>query len=361
MALFEIKNVALRGVSAVVPPGKVSSYDFSFFTHEEVEMFMNTVGVKNRYMADDTICASDMCCIAAERLIKDLGWNKEDIGLLSFESVTGDYRTPPTSCILQDRLSLPTSCMTFDLPMGCCGMLYSVAIVGNMMQAGYIKKALLLIGDTITRMSSPYDQSRVPLFGDCGTALALEYDETADKIIADFNTLGSGFQSLITPHGGFRHPVTLESFKYEDFGHGIVRAPIHSVIQGMDVFAFAISKPPKSIKSLLEIYNINKDNDVDYFLFHQANKKIVDTIVKKVKIDPDKVPSNIEEFANTGGASIAMLMVTNIKNEIKNKPLTLLLSAFGLGLTWGTMVLKTSKIVVSDLIIMNNTNNKGTE
>ena len=101
-------------------------------------------------------------------------------------------------------------------------------------------------------MSSPYDQSRVPLFGDCGTALALEYDENADKIIADFNTLGSGFRSLITPHSGFRHQVTPESFKYEDFGHGIKRAPVHSVIQGMDVFAFAISKPPKSIKSLLD-------------------------------------------------------------------------------------------------------------
>ena len=356
MALLEINNVALRGVSAVVPPKKVSSYDFDFFSHEEAELFVDTVGIKNRYMADDTICASDMCCVAAERLIKDLGWNKEDIGILSFESVTADYRTPPTSCILQDRLSLPSSCMTFDLPMGCCGMLYSIAIVGSMMQTGCVKKSLLLIGDTITRMSSPYDQSRVPLFGDCGTALALEYHENADKIIADFNTLGSGFRSLITPHSGFRHQVTPESFKYEDFGHGIKRAPVHSVIQGMDVFAFAISKPPKSIKSLLDAYHIDKDNDIDYFLFHQANKKIVDTIAKKIKIDQNKVPSNIEEFANTGGASIAMLMVTDIRKEIENKSLSLLLSAFGLGLTWGTMLLKTNKVIVSDLIIMNEEN-----
>ncbi len=352
MAYFEINNVALRGVSAVVPPKKVSSHEFEFFTKDDADIFVKTVGISNRYMADEAICASDMCCIAAEQLIKDLKWDKNEIGILSFESVTADYRTPPTSCIIQERLKLPTSCMTFDLPMGCCGTIYSISIVGSMMQTGFIKKAILLIGDTITRMSSPLDQSRVPLFGDCGTAIALEYDPKAEKIAIDFKTFGKGYESLITPHSGFRHPVTPESFVYKDFGKGVVRAPIHSVIDGMNVFAFAVTKPPKSIHEMLSLHGLDKEKDIDYYLIHQANKMIIDNVVKKSGINPDKVPVNINNFANCGGASIALLMVTNIANDLKEKPLTLLCSAFGLGLTWGTMLIKTNHVTVSNLIEM---------
>lgn len=351
MALFTIKNVKIKGVSASVPETKVSTFDYDFFSHDDAETFIKTVGIENRYVANNEECASDLCKVAAEKLIEDLGWEKDSIGILSFESVTADYRTPPTSCILQDRLGLPTNCMTFDLPMGCCGFLYSVCVVGKMMQTGDVKRAILLIGDTITRMGSPKDKSRLPLFGDCGTAVALEYDESADDIIIDMNSYGKGYEALITPHSGFRHQVTPESFVYEDFGNGVVRAPIHSLIQGMDVFAFAITRPPKSIKALLEQYGIDKDRDIDYFLIHQANKMIVDKVVKKSGLDIDKTPSNLHKFANLGGASIPMLMVSEIADDLKCKKLNMMASAFGLGLTWGTMLFHTDNIIVPDLII----------
>lgn len=352
MALFDIKNITIRGVSGAVPDNKVRTSDFDFFTEEEAAVFVETVGIENRYMAPENICASDLCYAAAERLLDDLGWNREEIGLLIFESVTADYRTPPTSCILQNRLNLPTSCMTFDIPMGCCGTLYSISIAGSMMSSGLIRKALLLIGDTITRMSSPFDKSRVPLFGDCGTVIALEYVEDSSPIIGEINTYGKGFEALLTPHSGFRHPVTPESFQYEDFGNSIVRAPIHSLIHGMDVFSFAITKPPKSIVDTLNYCRLDKDKDIDYFLIHQANKMIVDRIVKKTKLDPEKVPMNLKDFANCGGASIPMLMVTNLKEELQTRELSLLFSAFGLGLTWGTMILNTKPMIVSDLVII---------
>lgn len=351
MALFTIKNIKIKGVSASVPETKVSTFDYDFFSHDDAETFIKTVGIENRYVAQNGECASDLCKVAAEKLIEDLGWEKDSIGILSFESVTADYRTPPTSCILQDRLGLPTSCMTFDLPMGCCGFLYSVCVVGKMMQTGDVKRAILLIGDTITRMGSPKDKSRLPLFGDCGTAVALEYDESADDIIIDMNSYGKGYEALITPHSGFRHQVTPESFEYEDFGNGVVRAPVHSLIQGMDVFAFAITRPPKSIKALLEQYGIDKDRDIDYFLIHQANKMIVDKVVKKSGLDIDKTPSNLHKFANLGGASIPMLMVSEIADDLKCKKLNMMASAFGLGLTWGTMLFHTDNIIVPDLII----------
>ena len=232
--------------------------------------------------------------------------------------------------------------------MGCCGSVYAINVAGNLLSAGTAKRALLLVGDTALRMGSMKDKSRVPLFGDCGTAMALEYDPTAEDIIIDFNTLGEKYQALMTPHGGFRHPITEESFVEEDFGNGIIRAPKDTLINGMDVLSFAISRPPISIKKLMDNYQLNTDN-VDFFLIHQANKLIVDRIVKKLKLPLDKVPYDLQEFGNLGGASIPMLMTYNLSKELQERPLTLVCSAFGLGLTWGTIVLKTTPMRVLDI------------
>lgn len=345
MAQWQIKNVALRGVTGTVPDNPKSTMDLGLFTQQEADLFDNTVGIRKRYMATDDICASDLCYDAAERLITRLGWDRESIDVLLFESVCPDYKTPPTSAILQDRLGLPCSTFVMDIPMGCCGCIYAVNVAGNLLQSGNVKRALVLVGDTATRMGSARDKSRAPLFGDCGAALAFEYDTTADDIIVDFNTMGSGYEALITPHGGFRHPATTESFEYQDFGNGVIRRPIDTTINGMDVFSFAISRPPFSVKNIMEQCGLNKD-DVDYFLIHQANKMIVDRIVKMLRLPVEKVPCNLEEFGNLGGCSIPMLMTYNLGRELTERPLTLVCSAFGLGLTWGTMVLKTANVVV---------------
>ena len=350
MARWEIKNVKVAGVAAAVPRNVVHTADFDFFTPEEAEVFNNTVGIKQRYLATNDVCASDLCFSAAEKLLHDLGWEKESIDVLIFESVTGDYKTPPTSCLLQDRLGLSEDCFTMDIPMGCCGCMYAITTGGNLLSSGNVKRALLLVGDTALRMGSMKDKSRVPLFGDCGTAMALEYDPSANNIIVDFHTFGKGYEALMTPHGGFRYPITKESFEYEDFGNGIVRAPLHTLINGMNVFSFAISKPPKSIESFMTDYNIDREKDVDYFLIHQANKMIVDRIVKKLKLPIGKVPYNLEEFGNLGGASIPSLMVTRLREQLIKEEKTLLMSSFGLGLTWGTMWMKTQPMVISELI-----------
>lgn len=346
MAYWEIKHVAVRGVTGTVPNHPVKSAELPFFTKEEAENFDNTVGIRNRYIASEDVCASDLCYDAAERLIEGLGWEKDSIDILLFGSVTGDYKTPPTSAILQDRLGLPVSTFVLDVPMGCCGCMYCITVAGNMLSAGTAKRALILVGDTAMRMGNPKDKSRGPLFGDSGTALALEYDPKATDIIIDFNTQGSGYKALMTPHGGYRHPATQESFIEEDFGNGIIRAPKDALINGMDVFSFAITRPPKSVKQMLDRQGLDKDKDIDFFLIHQANKLIVDRLVKKLKLPVEKVPYNLQEFGNLGGASILMLMTSEITEELSSKPLTLLCSSFGLGLTWGTMVLRTQPMKV---------------
>ena len=296
MARWEIKNVRVTGVAAAVPRNVVYTTDFDFFTPEEAGVFNNTVGIKQRHIAPEDVCASDLCFAAAEQLLADLKWERESVDVLIFESVTGDYKTPPTSCLLQDRLGLSEDCFAMDIPMGCCGCMYAITTGGNLLSSGNVKRALLLVGDTALRMGTMKDKSRVPLFGDCGSAMALEYDPTASDIVVDFHTYGKGYEALMTPHGGFRHPITKESFEYEDFGNGIVRAPLHTLINGMNVFSFAISKPPRSIETFMADYGIDRERDVDYFLIHQANKMIVDRIVKKLKLPLEKVPYNLEEF-----------------------------------------------------------------
>ena len=340
----------VTGVAAAVPRNVVYTTDFDFFTPEEAGVFNNTVGIKQRHIAPEDVCASDLCFAAAEQLLADLKWERESVDVLIFESVTGDYKTPPTSCLLQDRLGLSEDCFAMDIPMGCCGCMYAITTGGNLLSSGNVKRALLLIGDTALRMGSMKDKSRVPLFGDCGTAMALEYDPTASDIVVDFHTYGKGYEALMTPHGGFRHPVTKDSFEYEDFGNGIVRAPLHTLINGMNVFSFAISKPPRSIETFMTNYGIDKERDVDYFLIHQANKMIVDRIVKKLKLPLEKVPYNLEEFGNLGGASIPSLMVTRLREQLMTGEKSLLMSSFGLGLTWGTMWMRTRPMVVSTLV-----------
>lgn len=352
MARWTIKNVTIKGVAMAVPEHVVKTSDYDFFSQEEADVFDKTVGIKQRHIAPDTMCASDMCQAAAEKLLAELGWERNSIDILVFESVTGDYRTPPTSCLLQDRLSLSEDCFCVDLPMGCCGCMYAITVAGNLLTAGNVKRALLLVGDTALRMGSMKDKSRVPLFGDGGTAMALEYDETAHDIVVDFHTYGKGYEALMTPHGGFRHPATPASFEYEDFGNGIVRAPIHTLINGMNVFSFAISRPPKSIETFFADYHIDRNTDIDYFLIHQANKMIVDRIVKKLKLPVEKVPYNLEEFGNLGGASIPSLMVTRIAERLRTQETTLLMSSFGLGLSWGTMWMRTKPMKVSQLILL---------
>ena len=351
MARWNIHNVRMSGVSACVPKEVVHSEDFPFFDKEGAEVFNNTVGILERRLGPDNLCASDMCQAAAEKLLAELDWEKESVDMLVFESVTGDYKTPPTSCLLQDRLGLSEDCFCVDIPMGCCGCMYAMNVAGNMLSHGDIRRALLLIGDTALRMGSMQDKSRVPLFGDMGTAIALEYDPSAKPIMIDFHTQGSGYKALMTPHGGYRHPITEESFVQEDFGNGIIRAPKDTLIDGMAVFTFAISKPAKTVASLLDELHIDKDNDIDYYLIHQANKLIVDRLVKKLKLPTEKVPYNLEEFGNTGGASVPGLMVTRLREQLQqegNK--RLLCSSFGLGLSWGTMLLNVEKLVIPELI-----------
>lgn len=347
MAFLEFKNVRIAGISAGVPKQIFSNLhpDESDSISKEYtpEAFVQTTGVKERRVSD-TLTTSDLCYVAAEKLIEELQWDKKDINALIFVSQTADYFLPATSCILQDRLGLSKECYASDSSLGCSGWVYGLSQLASLMSTGEIRKALLLVGDAKKRIEASHD----PLFGHAGTVTALEFAEGASGFKFHFGTDGSGYDAIIIPDGGSRNQVTLNSFKKEEI-EGKDMNRLQTRMKGMDVFSFGISTAPKSIKKLAEHYGFDYQ-DADYFVFHQANMKMNNMIVKKLKLDPEKVPSCMYEFGNTSSASIPLTIVTQLKGKFEDKPTKFICCGFGVGLSWGTVEFETENIVVSELV-----------
>lgn len=355
MAFVEIKNVAIKGVAAAVPERKEFNKDFSKLSGDQLEQYIKTVGVIERRCAvhDGTLCTSDLCYEAAQKLLDELGWNREEVELLVFVSHTQDYKLPSTACILQNRLGLSKETMAFDVPLGCSGFIYGLGIVGNIISQGFIKKALLLVGNTQSVYASPEDKSTALLFGDAGSAIALEYNPSlSESINLHFQTDGSGYEVLIVPDGGCRHPFSEHSSEMEEFEEGIRRTRLHEKMDGGAVFTFAFFNVPKSLKTLMQRYNIALDS-VDYLLLHQANKFLCESIRKKLKFPEERTPINIDRFGNTSGTSVPLLMVTELKDQLRSRKLTHLATGFGVGLSLGSACFSTDRIVVPDLIEVN--------
>ena len=273
-----------------------------------------------------------------------------EIGLLVFVSHTQDYKLPSTACILQHRLCLSKETMAFDVPLGCSGFVYGLGIAGGIVSQGFIRKALLLVGNTQSVYASPEDKSTALLFGDAGSAIALEYDEAApESMKLHYQTDGSGYENLIVPDGGCRHPFNAHSADMEEFDEGIRRSRLHEKMDGGAVFSFAFFNVPKSLKALMKEYAINPE-EIDCLLLHQANKFMLDGIRKKLKFPEKKAPNNIDRFGNTSGTSIPLLMVTELRRALQEQKLRHLACGFGVGLSLGSACFETDHIIVPELI-----------
>lgn len=345
MAFLEFKNVRIAGISAGVPKKVFCNLDMKDMSSEyDAAAFVETTGVKERRI-DERMTTSDLCCPAAERLIADLGWGKSEIEALIFVSQTTDYYLPATACIVQDRLGLSKECYATDVVIGCSGWVYGMSTVISLLACGTIKKALLLAGD-----AKRHVPTNDPLFGFAGTATALEYKDGEEGFKFHFGTDGSGYDAIIIPDGGSRNQITDRSFETGEATEGgrpLTR--LQTRMKGMDVFSFGITTAPKSIKKLAEHFGIDYQT-MDYYIFHQANMKMNNQIVKKLKLDPAKVPSCMYEFGNTSSASIPLTIVTQLKGKFENKPTKFLCCGFGVGLSWGTVEFETKDIVISDLV-----------
>lgn len=334
MAFLKIDNVKISGIAACVPPKRMDNMCSDLVEDKkELEKYIETTGVRYRYVAEDGICSSDLCKEAAEKLIAEMNIDKSEIGCLIMVTQTPDYIFPATACILQDRLGLSTDCMSFDITLSCPGWIYGLSVLSSIISAGKVKKGLLLVGETSTKAKSPYDRVNL-LAGDAGTATILEFSENASSLCFNLYTDGSNYRSLIIPDGGYRNQISPASFEYYECKDGIKRNRTQSNMEGVDILSFAMNTAPKCIKALLEHFEIDKDS-VDYFLIHQANQMINKLIQKRLKVTDDRCPNNISEFGNTSSTSIPLMIVNKLGDKIRGKKVVA--CGFGTGLSWGSI------------------------
>lgn len=350
MAIIQYKDVGIVAMSAAVPRRVIKGREYTeFWSAEEANEIVDKTGIEERRFADEDTCSSDLCFAAAEKLIADNGVNREEIDLLVFISQTPDYRMPATSVILQHRLGLPNSTIAFDITLGCSAFMYGLSVVYGMMQSGGIRKALLLDGETRSKVYSPRDRRSAFLFGDGGVAALIERNPKFGISTFSLNSDGSRADLIMIPAGGYRKMSSAETVVERPVDeYGNMRSEEQGYMRGGDVFNFVIREIPRDIKATLDFVGKNVD-DFDYIIFHQANNFINSYIAKKMKLDATKIPSTIAKFGNTSSVSVPLTIVSELRGKLNDRK-ELLLSAFGVGMTWATGVITLEDCRISEIV-----------
>ncbi len=348
MAEGVIKNVEVKGIACAVPERTINNEQyFEVFGEESVNKFINMTGIKTRHVAIDEQCASDMCYAGAKKLMEKLNWEPSTIDALILITQTPDYAVPATSCVLQHRLGLSEDCIAFDVNLGCSAYVYGLWFCATMISTQNLKRVVLLCGDTSNFGINPNDSSTAMVFGDGGTATALEWSE-GKEIKFFLKTKGSGFKNIMVPagHARSRARTNTQASEYD------------LSMNGSEVFTFTITDVPKSIKSFMSKYEIDK-NDVDLYVFHQANLFILKHLAKKLGIPMEKVPVSIDRYGNTSGESIPLTLVDALGGNESEGTLKLFLCGFGVGLSWGGIYLEMDKSACLPMIYTNEFFNGG--
>ncbi len=349
MAYLTFKNVGISGMAAAIPRNVIRNYEYTVhFPQEEVKQVVDKIGIFERRFAEPGTTSSDLCFAAAEKLIHDIGIARDEVDLLVFVSQTPDYRMPATSVLLQHRLGLPKSTIAFDLNLGCSGFIYGMSVIYSLMERSSLRKALLLDGETRSRVYSAKDRKTAFIFGDGGVAALIERKKAFGKSYFSLNSDGSKEDLIKMNAGGYRNPSSCETFKEKVVDeHGNIRSEEHGYINGAEVFNFVIKEIPPDLKNIMKYAETDVDG-IDFFVFHQANDFINSYLVKKMKLNPEKVPSTIARFGNTSSVSIPLTIAAELQNKIQQK--RLLLSGFGVGMTWASTIINTDQCFISNLV-----------
>ncbi len=347
MAELKFSGVGIHSIAACVPSRIEYNKDLGYLIpKEDIEKTINNIGIRERRIADPDVCASDLCLRAAEKLLADNLIQKESINAIVFVSQTSDYHQPATAPILQHRLGLGKGTLSFDVNLACSGYVYGLSIAYSFCSQIGCDRVLLLVGETMSKITSAYDKEAKPLFGDAGTATLIEKGDYGDSVFS-LNSDGSGSEVMMVPEGGFRNPSNLEAFEMKDDGKGNRRNGYQFRMDGMDVFNFGMREEPKDIKRLLSASGIMID-DVDLLIYHQANRFMTDFFTKRLKFSPDRTPYCLDRFGNTSSASIPLTIVSELKEGYPNRT-RVILSGFGAGLSWGSVLLDLSRCIISEL------------
>lgn len=329
----------IKAISYYLPDRVVTNEDLvKEFPEWDVEKVYSKVGVKERHLAGESETAGDLAEKAARKLFEEYQVSPSDIDFLLLCTQSPDYRLPSTACILQDRLGILTSAGAFDYDLGCSGCIYGMAVAKGLIAAGLASNVLLLTAETYTKYLHPDDKSNRTIFGD-GAAACLISKEKGLAEIGDFvfGTDGSGADNLIVKTQGARFPERTGLSTEDDDGH--VNREDFLYMNGSAIFNFTLEQVPPMMKQLLEKSGLGKD-DIDYYVFHQANKYMLNTLRKICGISKDKFHIDLEHTGNTVSSTILISLKDSLEQGLICPGMKVMACGFGVGLSYGGTILR---------------------
>jgi len=330
MSTTNISGSRIAAIGTCVPSNKFNNIiETSEFTRDEVRKVVALAGVRERRLASESICSSDLCIAAANQVLDSLSWNRDSIDALIMVTQTPDYLLPSTSCVIQDRLGLSKDCASFDVGLGCSGYPYGLWLAAMMLTSGGLRRVLMLHGETPARFADNSDRSVALLFGDAGSATAIE---AVDPVTVDdwhfvLRTDGSGYKDMIIEAGGFRNRFSDDPREH----------CVH--MNGANIFNFTIKCVPPLIHDTIQNAGIDKES-IDYFIFHQSNQFIMKHLMKKLGIQQEKSPISLKHFGNSGGPSVPLTITQGNLNRPVDRPLKMMLVGYGVGLSLGSALIE---------------------
>ena len=334
-------------MSACVPQSVVYNKDLGYLIpEEEIQKIIDSIGVRERRIADTNVCASDLAYNAAVKLMEDNEISPDSIDVLLFMSQTADYRIPATAPLLQNRLGLSIDTLAMDLSLGCSGYVFALSTAYAYASLPDVRRVLLLDGETFSKIVNRNDKVDWPLYGDAATATLVEKGDFGESVFI-LRSDGSGRDAVII-RDGMRNPITNESMVEKKNENGDVHNGLEVYMDGMDVFNFAMKRVPKTIKEMTEVVGTTLE-DIDWLVFHQANRFMTDFFVKKLKFNPQRVPYCIDRFGNTSSTSVPLTIVSELHHKLKNGD-HVMMAGFGAGLSWGVAYITMNDCNISPVI-----------
>ena len=330
-------KACINAISFYQPEQIISGEEFQkLLPKTDVAKVEKVIGVLEHHVAPDNVTASDLAVKAAEKLFKENSIIPKDIDFIIFCTQSADYFLPSTACIIQSRLGIPKTAGAYDYDLGCSGYIYGLMMAKGFIFAGIAKNILLLTGDTMSKNFHPEDNNRL-LFGDAATATLISTDGKAE--IGDFvlGSDGTGYDKLIVKNGAFRHRKLTGKVCVDDSGNK--RYEDFFYMDGESIFNFTLDCVPKLINDVNEKNHLHND-DIDYYVFHQPNKFMLNTIRKIVKIPKEKFYIDIEKNGNTTSSTVPIGLKKSIDAGNIHTGNVVMIAGFGVGLSWGGTVLK---------------------
>jgi 3-oxoacyl-[acyl-carrier-protein] synthase-3 len=295
-------------------------------------------GIRSRPVVKDEL-VSDLAVVAAERLFEEHGIDRSAVDFLLLCTQSPDYFLPTTACLVQDRLGLPVTTGALDFNLGCSGFVYGLALAQGLLIAGTASKVLLIMSETYTRHIHPLDKSVRTIFGDAATATLLDADDLPRIGKFVLGTDGSGAPNLIVPAGGMARPRSEETAKEETDEAGNVRSMDHIYMNGPEIFSFTLRAVPDLVRETLRKNELS-DDEIDLYVFHQANRFILENLRDRLEIPEERFYIDVEETGNTVCATIPIALRNALDKGLIREGSKVLLAGFGVGYSYGATVLR---------------------